>query len=1634
MSVLLWRYSSIAAVVLPMSLASAALAQDSEELDRLGQSTAALTQAGRHREAVAEATRVLAVQERTKGAGHIRVGQALLLLATAQLEAGDANSAERSAVRAQSILASEASPAATDRHKVLLLRMRVANARVQQAQATAFMAQATALTEFGNLAGRTYDAWKVGRHQEALPIAEAALAAALKVGPQDPTVGLAHLNIAAQLNPLGRLSEAAEHYEKSRAVHRAVSGLGRVKVESQFWVLGQIQLRLGRLAQAEETLRAVVDAFEREGKATDAQLAPVFLMLGQTLDAGGRLPEATPHYERSIAIFAASAGPDDPQLPYVLWPFANNLARQGRHAEAERALLRLLPIVERQTGPDHAALPQFLEALGMARWHQSKFAEAEPAFQRSLDMRKKLGQGEDVTIASVLAALAVQQNNTGKPQLAEANMVRAAGIMAQLNGDGLEHYQALLMLGSAQLGRARFAEAEATLRRIIAIVDRLPEAQQGLASDPLRLLVSMLNDQGRYAEAEPLARRSVPVTERAAGASSPMLAEALNQLGLLLSQTKRSAEAEPLLTRAVAIWEKQGAEHPSLAMGLNNLGTALGNLRRWEEAERTHARALGMREKLLGPDHPDVANSLNNLGVLHSERGRYAEAEPLLRRSAAILEKTLGPEREHMARALHGLAMLHVAWKKPEEAEALLLRSVAVWERNNRIEHPQALDTLTALSNAYRQQDKYTEADQALARVSELRERTVGPDHPDTAETLVMRGRLLNAQGRPGEAEPILRRALAIRERHFGPRSYAAGSSLNDLAIALLALGRTAEAEPMLRSYLSIAEETLGAESVELGTALNNLGMVYSSQERWQEAETINTRVRDIWLKAVGPDHPDYGIALSNLGEAQRLLGKYKEAEENLRRSIAIREKAFGPLHRDVGLAIDNLGSLLADMGRIDEAVEAVTRALEIRTKTLGPDHPDLATTLISLGVLRDKQFEAHGKSGDDEARPLQERALAIRQASLPPGHPLIGKARSALGYNALLHERWLEARLHFDYATSILNARSQRDLADSGRAGARSEIALGADLGLVRATHRLMIEKRIDMALDGYALQPAFEAVQRGRGSQAAASLALMAARQAAGDGPLARVLRERQDLEGEEQALDREFMALKTRAPDPANAARAGELAARQAAARTRMAQIDGRLATEFPDYERQVSTAPLALDETIKLLAPDEALVVFLDAPANGSLPEMTFIFIVTHDGFHFGATRFGTRVLNDYVLAMRCGLDGQGMWANANLARTCTRLLSRERPLEPGEPLPFDAGLAHELYNGLFEGVEPVIRGKKLLIVPSGALTALPFQVLVTERPTMRNLIDDDFSRFAWLARTSPVTVLPSVASLKSLRRQAAPSKAAGPYIGVGNPLLAGPEGKDRRAWERQGCGRSGLRTQVASRAGSRSTTIGRFFRGGGLADVDEVRRMDPLPETVDELCAVADLAGAGAESVLLGERASEREIKALSRSGALANARVLHFATHGLLAGETEALTTRGGEPALLLTPPAQASEEDDGLLTASEVSQLRLDADWVVLSACNTASGGALEAESLSGLARAFFYAGARSLLVSHWYVDSDATVALITRTFAVMKSEPELGRAGALRRAMLSLVDAGGASSHPAFWAPFVVVGESGR
>ena len=543
-----------------------------------------------------------------------------------------------------------------------------------------------------------------------------------------------------------------------------------------------------------------------------------------------------------------------------------------------------------------------------------------------------------------------------------------------------------------------------------------------------------------------------------------------------------------------------------------------------------------------------------------------------------------------------------------------------------------------------------------------------------------------------------------------------------------------------------------------------------------------------------------------------------------------------------------------------------------------------------------------------------------------------------------------------------------------------------------------------------------AFEAAQRIGDEQAANAIAGMSARVAAGNGDLSARVRQRQDLGEQALAIDRLLISAMSQPDAARNRDTEQALRSQALGIANQVKELDRLIAAQFPGFSGLVTKTPISIEQVQEQLGQNEALLLFTTTLRS------TFVWTVTRSNIRWHTAPLGAKQLAETISILRCGLDPEAWTDTAQIS--CVERLGLKSPPDGAAPLPFDLERASALYQALLAPAASDIEGKELILVPSGPLATLPFEILLTDNSAP----DADLAKAPWLAKRFATTVLPSVSSLKALRQVARKSRAPKPFLGVGNPLLDGDGAFDveraRLARARQSCGESlQVPTGQPAPRGSRSIVA----LSGGTADIAQLKRQPPLPETAVELCLVANSFTPIKGEAYLGNAASETSIKSLSESGRLDQYRILHFATHGALSGQVHGAI----EPGLILTPPATATAVDDGYLSSSEISALKLDADWVVLSACNTAGGETSNSEAFSGLARAFFYAGARALLVSHWPVRSDAAVLITTGAIDAMTAHPGIGRAEALRRSIAALIAKGGGSAHPSVWAPFVLVGE---
>jgi hypothetical protein len=337
--------------------------------------------------------------------------------------------------------------------------------------------------------------------------------------------------------------------------------------------------------------------------------------------------------------------------------------------------------------------------------------------------------------------------------------------------------------------------------------------------------------------------------------------------------------------------------------------------------------------------------------------------------------------------------------------------------------------------------------------------------------------------------------------------------------------------------------------------------------------------------------------------------------------------------------------------------------------------------------------------------------------------------------------------------------------------------------------------------------------------------------------------------------------------------------------------------------------------------KVMRPDEALVLHNVTPLG--IVEVCVTNDTAH--FHFEPTSADK--------AKQVGIDEKLILAAVHA----------EYPPSPTLDESFPSESAYRLYALLFDGIAACINDKPhLLLATDPNLFAFPFNALLTSPGTPGQPFSNRTA--AWLPKLYAISLLPSVNAIYQLRTNAPPSQAQQKFLGIGDPELQGPQ-------------------QSESQISLRSLYVER-----GVANVEALRALPPLPESVDELKAVSAALGASKDSLLLGPNATERAL----RNRPLNDYRVISFATHALVAGDIEGVS----EPAIVLTPGTEGSRANDGLLTATKIANLDLDANLVILSACNTAAAdGAASGRGLSGLANAFFFAGARSVAVTQWAV-----------------------------------------------------------
>jgi CHAT domain-containing protein len=449
-------------------------------------------------------------------------------------------------------------------------------------------------------------------------------------------------------------------------------------------------------------------------------------------------------------------------------------------------------------------------------------------------------------------------------------------------------------------------------------------------------------------------------------------------------------------------------------------------------------------------------------------------------------------------------------------------------------------------------------------------------------------------------------------------------------------------------------------------------------------------------------------------------------------------------------------------------------------------------------------------------------------------------------------------------------------------------------------------------------------------------------------------------------------------------------------------------------FPKYAEFVSPKPLGFDTIRRHLKPGESMLIIYPGE------NFTYIWVIPSSGIvHFERAPVGKAHLQQLVAALRQSLTPD------------VKVL--------GDIKDFDLNAGWKLYSQLLKPVEAGWKNiKDLLVIAYQPLDQLPFSLLPTEAITLpeeKDILFSNYRKVPWLIREFSITQLPSASSVVTLRSLPPGDVDRKAFIGFGDPIFNSKQLAQIEKEIETSTTKPAIRGVKFQIRGIRVSEDGDLDRNDIVSlGLGQLRR---LPDTADEIKSIARATGADPQQdVFLGRNASEHLVKTLN----LSNRRIIAFATHGLVPGDLDGLY----QPALALSAPAVTGDSDDGLLTAEEILRLKLNADWIVLSACNTGAADGAGAEAVSGLGRSFFYAGSRAILVSMWPVETTSAKKLTVGLFQYQKEGIEFSRARALRKSMLDLIEGPGfkdhatgkivaSYAHPLFWAPFIIVGDSG-
>ena len=766
-----------------------------------------------------------------------------------------------------------------------------------------------------------------------------------------------------------------------------------------------------------------------------------------------------------------------------------------------------------------------------------------------------------------------------------------------------------------------------------------------------------------------------------------------------------------------AVKARQGVDNQTYAATLTNLALVLTKLNRLSEAESTYKRALAILEKLLGKEFPELENELKGLVNVYEIQGQFAAAVPLVERLTAILEREHGAGHDIAARARSSLAffLAKAAAQRFREkrfagfSEEYAVRAYNLFIRTSGGGNPGEYFMLALVMQALKAQDKQQELDRGVDRLADLIGRGVEFDDPAVAYFL---GELAHHYRKLGRsvARVLVTEAIRVYEKVGAVDNADFAAALHELAIIERLGVRYEEAELLFRRVLAILDKLGGPKQESYPVALADFANVLLSQGRVHEAIQVYRQAVGLLEARSGRDDPALINPLRQLAVYHQLLGELEEAQALNDRVLRIAERSYGRSSVEAATALSQIGRLSHARNRLEKAADYLKEAIAIQRKVGRARNDFLAMDIMNLAEI----YIDSGKNSD--AGPLIEEARAMLKqlyevdyggaisGSYPTELSKIGELLFRLG-------RTEEAYAEMRRSGAMLQQRNRGFVSSSG--GSRGDGDFAFQSGDLVTAKSVLGEALARVALRLADEQPArkpelarevFEAVQWSALSGAGNALGQMAARFAAEQDGLATLVRDAQDLAAARRETDRALVATLSAPAGRADRAKADALRRELAAIESKLAAIPQRLEKEYPDYAALANPKPLERPR-----GPGVAR-----APTRGS-----FLAGRRQRELRLRVDARAVRVEHDPDWDAKSWRDRiadptrprRGRVREVGRGPQTATVRSRRSPMSS--------------MRALLGPIEALVKDKRqLLVVPSGPLTALPFHLLVTDKPVVR----------------------------------------------------------------------------------------------------------------------------------------------------------------------------------------------------------------------------------------------------------------------------------------------------------------------